>query len=109
MNFRVYYDDGGTFDGVLDDVPNTPTIGVQVIVQYDPHSSLWYTQHGADNYLWKEDRWVGGDDTARTVYLVRDGMKKVLFGETIRNQAYRDVLKRACKFVDELSASGAHP
>lgn len=109
MMWRIYYAGGTTHDGTAADVPSVRTTGVQVIVQFDPYTERWYLQHTSDNYVWKGDRWLGVDDTGRTVYLVEPGWKRVLFGETIRNQEWLAIYQEAKAYRDQLNRDHVRP
>ena len=107
--WRIYYSDGTHIDGTAETVPDAPAIGVQVIVEYDTYSEHWYLQSGSDNYIWRDGRWIGVDDTGRTAYLVTPGWKRVLFGETIRTERWLAAFEQASAYRDELDRKHARP
>lgn len=51
---------------------------------------------GWDFYVWRDDQWYGCEIFGLWDYLVRPGPKKVLFGRTVSNDAYRAAVKRIC-------------
>lgn len=83
---KYFYPDGFSYEG-----NNPPARGVQVIVQEDDSGP--YMTTGADYYIWREDRWVGVDIFGLFDYLIESGL--VLFGRTITNDEYREILQRA--------------
>lgn len=109
MRYRVYYADGTYIDSDTTGVSSLRPIGVLVIVQFDTYTEHWYLQHSSDNYIWRDDRWVGVDDTGRTVYLVEPGWKRVLFGETVRNQVWLKAFAEAQAFRDQLDREHVRP
>jgi hypothetical protein len=109
VRYRIYYSDGTTYDGTVETVPQAPPTGVQVIVQFDDYSEHWYMQSGSDNYIWRDGRWVGVDDTGRTVYLVTPGWKRVLFGETIRTERWLQAFNEAIAYRNKLDQEHVRP
>lgn len=81
MKFKVFYDDGRTYQG---DPFGAPGLGVICIV--DRHD-FPHLHEGSDYYVWKfrENGWTGVDLFGLWDYLVQPGEKKVLFGRTINN------------------------
>lgn len=69
---------------------------VQVIVQ-DNKGVGWYTQSGDDYYVWDDRgrgaRWWGVDRFGLYSYLKKPGMKCILFGETIENEDFYDIIR----------------
>jgi len=90
--WRVYYDDGSTYDGA-EGVEKAPARGVQVIAMTDPEVG-WYAQSGSDYYVWRDDRWWGVDIFGLFDYLDMPGWKKVLMGRTLTNAAYVAIWQR---------------
>ena len=90
MVWRVYYGDGTTYSGTVED---TPTRDVQVIAQSSPEHG-WTATAGTDYYVWRSGRWFGVDKFGLYDYLIEPGWKKVLFGRTLTSQEYNAVWQR---------------
>ena len=99
MSWTIYYGDGSTYSGLIEQVP---TRDVQVIVQSCPNSG-WAMQHTHDYYVWRDDmnEWRGTDDFGLWDYLARDGWKRVLFGRTLSIDEFNAIFQRAKKDRDE--------
>jgi hypothetical protein len=81
VTYRIFYDDGSTYDGAVEDAPCE---GVIVIVQDDPDVGR-EVLHIKDFYYFERDRWWGADRWGMEDYLRRPGWKKVVAG---RNTSY---------------------
>ena len=93
--WRVYYDDGTTWDPHDLGPSQAPRLGVIAIVQYTEHEGR-SVYSGEDYYWWDEDgTWRGGDLFGMFDYLIRPGFKVVLFGRLIHNGLYKDICDRA--------------
>lgn len=79
--FRIYYDDGSSYDQA---VKAAPCEGVIIVVQDDPDVGR-EVLHIKDFYYWEHGRWWGADRWGMEDYLRRPGWKKVLAG---RNTSY---------------------
>ena len=92
--WRIYYGDGSTLDGV--DPFSVPGLDVQAIVQADPDVGR-YVLHHCDFYWWvlEDQQWHQGDHFGLWDYLQRPGPKKVVFGRSLDNLAYKAILARA--------------
>jgi hypothetical protein len=97
--WRVYYDDGTTYDG---DVWTAPCDGVQVLVQRDDAAGDLYAVgrellFDADFYCWRveAERWFRCDLYGLFDYLRSPGMKKIVAGRTAPRDAYKGALLRA--------------
>lgn len=96
-NWRVYYADGSTFDG---DVEQAPGVGVIGIVRRDvapadyPYTNGRELLYGKDHYWWVGDRWLGGDSYGRDDYLRSPGWKKVIAGRTVPRVQFEAVKQR---------------
>lgn len=102
MRYRIYYADGSTFDG---SPSGAPSLGVVCIVQPDPDVGR-HVLSGFDYYWPADGAWWGGDLFGLFQYLIEPGLKKVLFGRTISNRAFREILKAACEDRDFAPKSG---
>ena len=102
--FRVYYDDGSTYEG---DPYQAPRLGVIAIVQHTEHEGR--TVYAREDYYWwdDDDTWRGGDLFGMWDYLLRPGPRCVLFGRLVHNATYRDISERA--FHDDDIPRGVTP
>lgn|SRR5512135_757499 len=93
MNYRVYYADGSVYAG---EPWNAPAWGVLVIVEKDPDHGRRLVS-AKDYYIWDEDnsRWWSVDFIGMVDYLGRPGKKRVLFGRTVPNEEWYDVMRIA--------------
>jgi hypothetical protein len=88
----IYYDDGGTYDGPPE---HAPGLGVLVVAQHiDGQPSIVY---GHDFYWWSGDRWWGADQAGIWDYLHRPGWRKVIFGRTVSNERFAEVMAQAMR------------
>jgi hypothetical protein len=105
VSYRIYYGDGTTYDGPVEDAL---ALNVQAIVQADPnpHGTGRYVIHGGgqrpnrvpiDYYWWdgEQNIWAGGDLCGLFDYLGRPGWKKVLFGRSIADATYQQIIVAA--------------
>lgn len=106
MRWRVYYDDGRTYDGPVE---LAPCDGVQVVVQQDQTAGVerLYYKHF---YVWSFEfsRWLGlGDQRAPGDghwglfdYLRRPGWKKIIAGRTVPYHTFSLILDIAQRDPD---------
>ena len=101
IRFRIYYDDGSTYDGngSLDSAINAPTVGAQVIVYESANSRGRSLVHSKDYYYFKDGLWNGCDWGGLFDYLTQMGFAKVLlFGRTMmRNDDFYAIQARATR------------
>ncbi len=98
IDFRVYYDTGGTYSGPVE---GTPIFGVLVIVERSLEHGRRLVTNG-DYYCWdeKRKRWLPGDYPHLVQYLHRPGWKRVLMGVTVNSDEWNEVMKRATNDPD---------
>ncbi len=85
--YRIYYGDGSTYAGL----PETaPVFGVQAIVQQDKDVG-WIISAERDFYVWRDERWWGVDVFGLVQYLHAPGWKRVLLGELITIDRWREI------------------
>lgn len=101
INWKVYYDDGSTYDnqdgppkeapkqGVICTVNRDDEVGRQIINQYD-----FYWWH------YEEEYWYGGDIFGLWDYLTQSGEKIVLFGRSVPRDQYRTIHQQAVNDPD---------
>lgn len=95
--WRIYYADGSTYDGVVERAPGDGVVGI-VRRDVDP-ADFPYTNgrellYGKDHYWWSVDRWLGGDSYGRDDYLRQPGWKKVIAGRTLPRVQFESVKQR---------------
>jgi len=93
MEFRIYYDGGGTYSG---DPFYAPTLGVLAIVQHNRAHGRRVTSN-FDYFVWKDDlrEWMGCDRMGMIDYLVQLGPKRVLIGRMVPKEYFYTVVKMA--------------
>lgn len=110
-DYRVYYDDGSTYDGPPEQAPER---GVQCIVHKDPMQGRYILMgvQAADPerpapspgqfgyYCWHVDEtgrgyWDIHDINGVWDYLASPGWKRVLFGRSIPNEQFLEIHSRA--------------
>ncbi len=95
FKFRIYYGDGSTYS---EDPFFAPPAGVQAVVQACSTKALGYEimikRHA---FYWKDDcGWRTCDTAGLWDYLMMyHGPKAVLFGRSIRDEAFWDIAKKA--------------
>jgi hypothetical protein len=104
VRFRIYYDDGTTYDG---DPWMAPCDGVQIIVQKDdaagdPYAVGRELLYDTDFYCWRveQQQWFKCDLYGMFDYLRAPGPKKVLAGRTALRSAYKAAIVRAIQDPD---------
>ena len=92
MNCRVYYGDGSTYDG---SVENTPIFEVLLIVERDKdHGRIIVS--GGDYYIYDDGRWLAVDFVSMLQYMARPGMeKRFLVGVMVHSEKWNDAVRRA--------------
>ena len=94
LPWRIYYTSGATYDSAPEDAPER---GVQCIVTADPTTGRAILSK-FDFYCWHEDRevpWDGHDIFGLFDYLASPGWKRVVFGESIPNEAFAAIHEAA--------------
>lgn len=108
LQWRLYYEDGTTYDNLQGDEFNAPAVGLICIVNKDE-------QHGTnlvalnDYYWFRNNMWFGGDKFGLYDYLCQMGQKKVVFGRTVSNERYHEVIKQATNDPDFPPKSARSP
>lgn len=62
-DWRIYYDDGSTFDSLMGSPSEAPAMGFIVAVGYQQDGKTRYLMQGWDHYRWDRDinQWWGMD------------------------------------------------
>jgi len=99
VDWRIYYGDGSTYSD--DDGPPelAPKRDVQTIAQRNELVGR-RIERGDNFYVWTDHGWRGCDQFGMFDYLIQPGTKVVLFGRSLSDNEYRNVLGRACKDPD---------
>lgn len=109
MDWRIYYGDGSTVTSD-DCTPSVvPKRNVQCIVRPDPDVGRLVEREN-DYYVWcdQRDNWKGVDQFGLFDYLIEPGVKIVLFGRTLIESEYKEVLMRAVNDPDMPPKSAWH-
>lgn len=96
--WRIYYDDGSTFDDSMGEPEHAPSFGVVVIIGYDEEGERMLLHKW--NYYWTKDLkgraiWYGSDNIGLIDQLAHDRDRNVhglKIGRTISNSDYRNFL-----------------
>lgn len=94
--FRIYYDDGSTYEG---DPYLAPPPGVIIIAIEAPDERRGFIlTKGKDSYYYRDGRWYGCDEGGFWDYMmIHIGPKAVVFGRTIRDDKYWKIIEKASK------------
>lgn len=102
--WRIHYGDGSTFSSDDGDPFEAPRRDVQAI-PYEDQATGFTVISGKDFYVLEDDdRWVSVDHFGLWDYLVRTRRPLVLFGRTITNEEYEQVVAEACQGFPPKSA-----
>lgn len=96
--YRVYYSDGSTYEG-----PNPPAWDVQAILQRNEEGQ-WVIRSGGDFYTFRDGVWTEHDFIGLIDFLQDTGI--VLFGRTVSNTKFADVMAQAMKDREEIEKNG---
>lgn len=101
LAWRVFYDDGTTFDDAQGAPGNAPPLGVLVIVVNDPDVGRGLL-HGKDYYLCVGDAWFGVDRVGLLDWVLhrRPELRAVLAGRSVSNEQFQAVLVAATNDLD---------
>lgn len=108
LDWKIWYDDGTTFDSSQGLPSESPVAGVICIVYPDEEIGR-QIMHRWDNYYWHpiECQWWGADDWGikeRTIYNLP--MESVRTGRSVSNKEYRTIMGMADKDPDFPPRSG---
>jgi len=107
MRWKIFYGDGSTYTG---DPYTAPARNVQAIIADDEHHG-WHCVRTCDYYWYLPDLdlWQGGDMFGLFDHLIEPGQKRVLFGRTLGNQEFADVMAMAYDDPDLPPKTGWRP
>ena len=98
FTWRIYYDDGTTFDNTMGEPEHAPSFGIIAIVAYDEVHERMVLQKW--NYYWCKDLdgrpiWYGSDQIGLIDQLAHDANREVhglKLGRTIANKLFQDII-----------------
>lgn len=94
LAWRIWYDDLTVYDSAVSGPDQAPALGVQAIAVADATvGRLILSRY--DYYWWDAGRWWGGDLFGLWDYLARPGWKRILFGRSLSNEQFSEVMARA--------------
>lgn len=108
MEWKIYYEDGQTFDSTQGEPEDAPSYGVVVIVQNDEDVGR-LIMHLWDWFYWRDDykQWWGAD-----VYGLHDQLlankpiRAVKLGRNMHNREFGEIMERAANDSDFQTKSG---
>jgi hypothetical protein len=96
--WRIYYDDGSTFDNTMGEPEQAPAYGVQIINRNHDENGAMLVHHW-DFYYWKEGKgWFGGDIFGLLDQLLHDNENKIRAvkqGRTLIPDDFKSILNKA--------------
>ena len=94
--WRVYYDDGSTFDNSEGSPEDAPSEGFICAVGYD-ETGKRYILHGWNYVHWDRDtsQWWGMDEAGLHDRLRRNLVYAYKEGRTVTRTAFQDIMRRA--------------
>lgn len=94
--WRIYYDDGSTFDSTLGEPHEAPAEGFVCAIGYDERGKR-YIMHGWDFYQWDKDsaQWWGMDRTGLHDRLRRNLVYAYKEGRTVTRTQFEAIISRA--------------
>lgn len=104
MKWRIYYDDGSTFDSAMGSEMEAPGLGVICIVQPEPRAGREIMQRW-DWYYWHdgEQQWWGSDIFGLLYQLCADRkniIRAIKQGAMVSNESFQRITKRASNDPD---------
>jgi hypothetical protein len=105
INWRIYYDDGSTFDAKDGKPQEAPATGVIAIVQEDSENGWVITAF--KDYYWREhNSWWGGDTAGFWQRMFKGGSVIMKFGVSTTNDNFNKILARATEDQQQAIKSG---
>ena len=106
IDWRIYYEDGSTFDSSQGAPEDAPAFGVICIVETDPTVGR-YIWHRNAFYYYSAGRWFGGDRFDVIMRLLhREPIQALFEGRMTLREVYLSTYKRADQDPDFKSKSG---
>ena len=94
--WRIYYDDGSTFDSDQGSPADAPSLGFICAVGYDEGGSR-YIMHGWDHYTFDQEsnQWWGSDTQGLFDRLIRNKGYAYKMGRTVTKTRYQELMNKA--------------
>ena len=94
--WRIYYDDGSTFDSNQGGPQDAPSLGFICAVGYDEGGQR-YIMHGWDHYCWdvETEQWWGMDYVGLFDRLVHNKVFAYKMGRTVTKTLFRELMHKA--------------
>lgn len=110
MRWKIFYGDGSTYSDAAGSAYDAPARNVQAIIADDKDHG-WHCVRTCDYYWYLpiDDLWQGGDQFGLFDHLIEPGAKRILFGRTLGNQEFADVMERAYHDADLPPKTGWRP
>jgi hypothetical protein len=101
MKWRIYYDDGSTFDSDQGSPEDAPPYGFICAIGRD-ETDKRYIMHGWDYYQWDKEanQWWGMDRDGLIDRLCRNLVYAFKLGRTVSKTDFYDTMSRAHKDPD---------
>jgi len=101
IDWRIYYDDGSSFDNTMGEPEHAPAFGVIAIIAYEEKGQRMMLQRW--NYYWAKDLegrpiWYGSDFIGLVDQLAHDKDRNIhglKLGRTIPNKLFNDIISKA--------------
>jgi len=101
VEWRIYYDNGSTFDSKAGAWADAPAWGIQAVVHTDPNVG-WAMVHGGDYYVMASDGVPIGVDLAGVFDYVANVLGAVKMGRMLSRAEYAEVYQAAKRDLAEL-------
>lgn len=103
VSWRIYYDDGATFDSTQGAPDEAPSLGFVCALGYD-ESGDRYIMHGWDHYCWdtESQQWWGMDLCGLFDRLIRNRVFAYKQGRTVTKKEFHALMRRAHEDEDFL-------
>ena len=94
--WRIYYDNGSTYDSKMGFPAHAPSEGFICAVGYDERGDR-YIMHGWDFYCWdvETQQWWGMDRTGLHDRLRRNCVHAYKEGRTVTKSKFQEIMRRA--------------
>ena len=94
--WRIYYDDGSTFDDAQGSPREAPPLGFVCAIGYD-ESGDRYIMHGWDHYCYdmESEQWWGMDLCGLFDRLIRNKIYAYKQGRTVTKKLFQETMQRA--------------
>jgi len=96
VEWRIYYDDGSSFDSTMGDPADAPSVGFICALGYDDAGKR-YIMHGWDHYCWDIEtrQWWGMDLMGVFDRLRRNLVYAYKEGRTVSRKQWQELMMQA--------------